>query len=92
VNTTIYDSSRRRPARFGGPVEPPTDNPTKAFLAGGLPPDAVGERVLQAIRDGEFFVFTHEEPRAWIEERHRRLMAGFDAVERYNRQRAMSAR
>jgi hypothetical protein len=33
--------------------------------------------------DNEFFVFTHPQTRAWIEGRHRRLMAGFDANDRY---------
>ena len=45
----------------------------------------VGRRVLDAIAKGEFFIFTHEEPRDWIEKRHRRLMDGFDSVERYNK-------
>ena len=80
VNTEIYASARHRPARFGGPYESPADNPVKNQLADGLPPDAVGRRVLRAIRDGEFFIFTHEEPRAWIAERHARLMAAFDQV------------
>ncbi len=35
-------------------------------------------------RQSEFFIFTHEEPRAWIEARHQRLMDGFDSIERYN--------
>ena len=39
-------------------------------------------RVLDAVANGEFFIFTHEEPRAWIEKRHRRLMDGFDSIER----------
>ncbi len=80
VNTEIYASARHRPRRFGGPYESPDDNPVKNQLAEGLPPDAVGRRVLRAIRDEEFFIFTHEEPRAWIAERHDRLMAAFDRV------------
>jgi hypothetical protein len=45
--------------------------------------DEAGERVRRAIEDDEFFVFTHPQTRAWIEDRHRRLMAGFDANDRY---------
>lgn len=78
VNTEIYASAKHRPQRFGGPYESPPDNPVKNLLAEGLPPDAVGQRVLRAIRDGEFFIFTHAEPRAWIEERHARLMTAFN--------------
>ncbi len=80
VNTEIYASARHRPERFGGSYESPADNPVKDQLAAGWPPDAVGRRVLRAIRDGEFFIFTHEEPRAWIAQRHTRLMAAFDRV------------
>lgn len=80
VNTEIYASATHRPERFGGPYEAPPDNPVKSLLAEGLAPDAVGRRVLRAIRDGEFFIFTHAEPRAWLEERHARLMAAFDRV------------
>jgi NAD(P)-dependent dehydrogenase (short-subunit alcohol dehydrogenase family) len=88
VRTGIYASGRHRPARFGGPIEPVQDGRFDTNLADGLHPDEVGERLVQAIRDNEFFVFTHEEPRAWIEERHRRMMAGFDSVARYNRAKA----
>jgi NAD(P)-dependent dehydrogenase (short-subunit alcohol dehydrogenase family) len=92
VNTGIYLASRRRPQRFGGPFEPPDPHPNQASLAEGLAPDEVGERVLEAIRGDEFFIFTHEEPRAWIEARHRRLADAFDRIERYNRERGRPAR
>jgi hypothetical protein len=52
-----------------------------AFVTGGA--GGIG-RVLDAIAANEFFIFTHEEPRAWIETRHTRLMDEFDSVERYN--------
>jgi hypothetical protein len=39
--------------------------------------------VLEAIRENEFFVFTHEAPREWIEARHRRLMEAFDRAARF---------
>ena len=87
VDTSIYASPRRRPARFGGPGAVPD---IKAeMLPNALPPDIVGERVVHAIRGDEFFVFTHEAPRAWIEERHRRLMEGFDRAARYNREHGL---
>lgn len=91
VNTTIYQSARRRPQRFGGPFEPPAKGPNQISLEAGLPPDAVGERVAQAIRDEELFIFTHEEPRAWLEERHRRVLAAFDSAQRYNRAHGIDA-
>jgi NAD(P)-dependent dehydrogenase (short-subunit alcohol dehydrogenase family) len=84
VATTLFASAARRPARLGGPSERPGAEVAKAWQSAGLAPDEVGKRVLDAIASGEFFIFTHEEPRQWIEARHQRLMAGFDSVERYN--------
>jgi hypothetical protein len=49
-----------------------------------MSPDDVGMRVLDAVARSEFFIFTHEEPRSWIEQRHARILAGFDSIERYN--------
>lgn len=84
VNTRIYESARRRPARFGGPFAPPPPGPNQISLADGFPPDVVGRRVVAAMRAAEFFIFTHEEPRQWLEERHARIRAAFDATQRYN--------
>jgi len=84
VATTLHASSQRRPARLGGPYRQPGIDAAKAWQSAGLPPDDVGRRVLDAIARKEFFIFTHEEPRAWIEARHARLLAGFDSIERYN--------
>ena len=84
VATTLYASAQRRPKRLGGPFGRPNPEHAKAFHAAGIPPDDVGRRVLDAVAKAEFFIFTHEEPREWIEARHQRLMAGFDSIERYN--------
>jgi NAD(P)-dependent dehydrogenase (short-subunit alcohol dehydrogenase family) len=84
VNTTLYASSRRRPVRLGGPYDRPDAGTAKSWQSGGLSPDDVGRRVLDAVAAREFFIFTHEEPRAWIEQRHARILAGFDSLARYN--------
>ena len=84
VATTLHASSQRRPARLGGPYQQPGSDAAKAWQSAGLAPDDVGRRVLDAIAQKEFFIFTHEESRAWIEARHARLLAGFDSIERYN--------
>jgi NAD(P)-dependent dehydrogenase (short-subunit alcohol dehydrogenase family) len=84
VATTLHASSQRRPARLGGPYQRPGADAAKVWQSAGLSPDDVGKRVLDAVARSEFFIFTHEEPRAWIEERHARLLAGFDSIERYN--------
>jgi NAD(P)-dependent dehydrogenase (short-subunit alcohol dehydrogenase family) len=77
VTSTLGQSARRRPARFGGAYEPPPSL-RRHMPTGAITPDAAGARVLHAIEHEEFFVFTHPETRAWIEGRHRRIMAGFD--------------
>jgi NAD(P)-dependent dehydrogenase (short-subunit alcohol dehydrogenase family) len=84
VATTLYASSARRPARLGGAFEREGVNAGKARYVAGLAPDEVGKRVLDAVERREFFIFTHDEPREWIEARHQRLMAGFDSIARYN--------
>ncbi len=84
VATTLHASSQRRPARLGGPYQRPGADLAKTWQSAGLSPDDVGNRVLDAVARKEFFIFTHEEPRAWIEARHARLLAGFDSIERHN--------
>jgi NAD(P)-dependent dehydrogenase (short-subunit alcohol dehydrogenase family) len=82
VATTLGQSSRRRPAQFGGGYEPPPA-PRRQMPTDAITPDAAGARVLHAIRHDEFFVFTHPDTRSWIEARHERIMAGFDQLDRY---------
>jgi NAD(P)-dependent dehydrogenase (short-subunit alcohol dehydrogenase family) len=85
VSTGIYLSTRHRPERFGGPAEPPSENAHHDELATtGVHPDAIGRRLLAAMRAGEFFVFTHAATREWLDERHERIRAGYDALDRYD--------
>ncbi len=83
VDTTLYDSGRRRPARFGGSYQRADLNEARARSATGLSADAVGEHVVHAIRTNEYFIFTHPQARGRVEERHARMMAGFGAAARY---------
>lgn len=88
VRTTLQESARRRPDRLGGPydkVEHGRELEMGEIQPDQLEPDEVGERVLSAIRNDEFFIFTHPETRPWIEARHERLMAGFDALDAFRR-------
>lgn len=82
VRTSIYQAGRNRPATFGGAFRRPDDHPVAKLAAQGMSPDAVGLRVLRAIKKNELFVFTHPETRDWLEERHRRLMDAFDEADR----------
>lgn len=78
VDTLIYRSARNRPERFGGPTERQNEMFLKDMLAAGWHPDRIGARLLDAIRAGEFFIFTHPATREWIEKRHARLKDAFD--------------
>lgn len=91
VATGIHLSGRARPERLGGPFVRPENHFMGELIQDGLSPDRVGARVVQAIRDEEFFIFTHAEPRRWIEARHRRIMAAFDRVEEIERAAAQPA-
>jgi NAD(P)-dependent dehydrogenase (short-subunit alcohol dehydrogenase family) len=88
VTTTINASSRRRPDRFGGPfTEDRVDVAALVTDQIAWSPDEVGDRVVHAIRNAEFFIFTHGVMRAGLEHRHQRIMAAFDDLERYEAQR-----
>lgn len=78
VDTSIHLSERSRPERLGGPTVRPENHFMGDIIKDGWAPDAVGERVVQAILGDEFYILTHTEPREWIERRHRRIEAAFD--------------
>ena len=64
VRTNIGDAERNRPPEVAE-VEPPPDAPEirpilEALVAGGLDPAEVAGRVVDAIRDGTFWIFTHD--------------------------------
>jgi len=68
VATRIAESSRRPNAAL------------RAAVAAGMTPDAVAERVLRAIRDREFYVFTHTELKPKLEARFRRILEAFSGI------------
>lgn len=82
VDTSIFESARTRPERFGGAYSRPEQEAMSGGFAGGaLPPELVGQRVLKAIRDQEFYVLTHTQERAAITERFDRIRAAFDRAD-----------
>jgi NAD(P)-dependent dehydrogenase (short-subunit alcohol dehydrogenase family) len=84
VRTRIYAAGENRPERFGGPYhEAGNDRLQQELQERGLPPDAVGERVLRAIRNRELYVFTHMETKPWLKARHQRIIDAFDECERW---------
>jgi NAD(P)-dependent dehydrogenase (short-subunit alcohol dehydrogenase family) len=88
VKTRIYTSGENRPARFGGPYEEAGNNAFQRELDDGLEPDVVGERVVRAIRNNEFYVFTHMHTKDWLLARHKRIIDAFDDCEKWIAERA----
>ena len=82
VATAIFDSAATRPERFGGSYRRPEQEAlASAFAAQALAPEVVGRRVVQAIRDNEFYVLTHTGERAAITARFDRIRAAFDRAD-----------
>jgi NAD(P)-dependent dehydrogenase (short-subunit alcohol dehydrogenase family) len=89
-NTGIFENSARfRPSSAGGPMTPEernatfgrTDEQREAALGPERPqkfPAECAARVVRAIRENQFYVFTHPDTRVAVEHRFTQLMAGFD--------------
>ncbi len=83
VATRIAESTRNRPPGLRAAVESQGGRPEAAAMteavrrrvAAGLPPAEVAQQVLQAIRDERFWIFTHPDMKALIEQRHSDVMA-----------------
>jgi NAD(P)-dependent dehydrogenase (short-subunit alcohol dehydrogenase family) len=89
VRTGIGESGRNRPQRYGPgqPLDPAS--PAAAMVAeiaaqlqAGLAPEAVAARVLDAIRNGDLYVFTHPDMREGVDERFAAIQAAMDRVTR----------
>ncbi len=85
VDTGIHLSARARPERLGGPFVRSFDHFMGDLIKEGLRPEQVGARVVQAIRDNEFYILTHSSPREWVERRFARIMQAFDRAEAFEK-------
>ncbi len=85
VDTGIHLSARARPERLGGPFVRSADHFMGDLIREGLRPEQVGARVVQAIRDNEFYILTHSSPREWVERRFARIMQAFDRAEAFEK-------
>ena len=87
VRTHIHESGRVRQARYGGKgeVDPGVaatrEEAAKAVLS-GIDPDIVGNRVLEAVKANEFYIFTHPMMRTFVEQRFKMISAAFDAADK----------
>ena len=87
VETHIFEFAATRPERFGGAYSRPQQEAMRGAPGRGLPPEVVGQRVLHAIRQREFYVLTHAGERAAIKARHERIEAAFDRAETWEKTR-----
>jgi len=78
VATNIGDSARNRPEEYGGAVAASGKDQTAEILAGGLAPDIVGDLVLEAVQEDQFYIFTDPGLKHLIETRCERIIAGYD--------------
>jgi NAD(P)-dependent dehydrogenase (short-subunit alcohol dehydrogenase family) len=87
VRTRIGKSGRNRPQRYGPTPSLDPNSPAAVVVAeiasrlqAGLDPAAVAERVLDAIRNDELYVFTHPNMRGEVDERFAAIQAAMDKV------------
>ena len=84
VRTRIYEPERHRPAGWQPREEPQQDEATRELrekmlaqvMASAMPPDAVAELVLEAVRQRRFYIFTHKGTAAAVERRMSALIDG----------------
>ena len=77
VNTGIAESGRNRPANLreeGGDAEGDPAGLLRGFIEKGMPPDDVALKVREAMREGRFWILTHDdESDFWVDAVNRRM-------------------
>jgi NAD(P)-dependent dehydrogenase (short-subunit alcohol dehydrogenase family) len=88
VKSRIYDSMRNRQARYGGPLHfeemlkaKPAVAYNKELVVTGIDTEIAAERVLEALRNDEFFIFTHPHYRELHQMRVDSINEGFDKAD-----------
>jgi NAD(P)-dependent dehydrogenase (short-subunit alcohol dehydrogenase family) len=82
VKTRIHESGRVRQDKYGGPGEIDVMGQAAALVLSGIDADFIGPRVLEAVKAGETYIFTHPNMRGVVQMRFAAIMAAFDAAER----------
>jgi NAD(P)-dependent dehydrogenase (short-subunit alcohol dehydrogenase family) len=83
VRTRIHESGRNRQDRYGGnaDIDPGLRGGREAgaqMVLSGIDPDIVGNRVVEAVRDNELYVFTHPHFKDAVETRFAAILSAFD--------------
>ena len=74
VQTRIYESGRNRPEKYQPDPTPKSEkavltNSAKQMVESGIDVSIVGKRVVEALNDKEFYIFTHPNYRFLMQER-----------------------
>lgn len=98
VRTNIFDSGRNRPSELTGDQdtasnllvsnlpEAERDSRISELLANALDPSVVGDMVLHAIVNDEFYIFTHPEIKAATDARSAEMAASYARWEDYRKE------
>ena len=83
VQTRIYDSERNRPVQYQTDTANVTDersfsSKTKGMVENGIDVSIVGKRVVEALNEGELYIFTHPNYRAIVQKRSEAIDAAFE--------------
>ena len=83
VQTRIYDSERNRQSQYKSDKKSSISenvflNKAKKMVENGIEVSIVGKRVVEALNDGEFYIFTHPNFRPLVEERSSQINAAFE--------------
>jgi NAD(P)-dependent dehydrogenase (short-subunit alcohol dehydrogenase family) len=80
VQTRIAESDRNRPEHLPSSAEPEINDVARELMrqivAGGLPPDAVARQVVDAVKDGRFYVLPHPELTHLVQTRMEDILEG----------------
>lgn len=88
VQTGIGSSERNRPDEFGGKVtpamdrEPGSSNPEMEVMQ----PSAIGDIVLHAVQNDQFYILTHREFEDAVQKRGEEIRSAFDYWARYRQE------
>ena len=87
VKTRIYDSERNRPEQYKSEISSSESNnsflkKTKKMIENGIEVSIVGKRVVEALNNGEFYIFTHPGYRSEIQERFKAIDEAFKDSEK----------
>lgn len=82
VSTNIYAGRRNRQndayGETGKPVDQAALEQQRQWMAGGIDPLIVGQRVVEGVKDDDMYIFSHVEYESVVRDRYERVMAGFE--------------